>query len=116
MRKVFAHDAVLAMEPGADLRAPGAAITVALCGHWEHEPPCPLAPHHSHAERVGDEVRIRTVFTTAPEREREVRGLIDRALLDGRLRGPEGTTTTWQLRSSRPGVVPTPEQDHPQQL
>ena len=114
--KMFAHEAVLTMGPEADLRAPGAAITVALCGHWEHEPPCPVAPHHSHAERVGDEVRIRTVFTATPEQEREVRHLIDRALLDGKLRGPDGTTTTWQLRSSRPGVVPGTERDHPQQL
>ena len=33
------------MEPDADVQAPGAAVTVALCGHWEHEPPGPLAPH-----------------------------------------------------------------------
>ena len=32
------------MEPDADVRAPGAAVTVVLCGHWDHEPPCPLAP------------------------------------------------------------------------
>ena len=37
MRDTFAHDAVLALAPGADERAPGAAITVALCGHWDHE-------------------------------------------------------------------------------
>jgi hypothetical protein len=41
MRQPFAHDAVLAMPAGGDLGAPGAAITVALCGHWEHAPPCP---------------------------------------------------------------------------
>jgi hypothetical protein len=36
MREAFAHEAVLVMEPDADMRAPGAAITVALCGHWDH--------------------------------------------------------------------------------
>ncbi|MEX5721628.1 hypothetical protein [Geodermatophilus maliterrae] len=45
----FAHDGLLSMEPGADDRAPGGVITVALCGSWEHEPPCPLAPHHTRA-------------------------------------------------------------------
>ena len=34
--------------------APGGAITVALCGSWDHEPPCPLAPHHTRAHRSGD--------------------------------------------------------------
>jgi len=43
MRQAFAHEAILVVQPQADLRAPGAAITVALCGHWEHQPPCPLA-------------------------------------------------------------------------
>jgi hypothetical protein len=45
---------VLALPPGADERAPGAAVTVAPCGHWEHEPPCPLAPHHVRAARAED--------------------------------------------------------------
>jgi hypothetical protein len=38
MRQAFAHEAVLVMEPDADVRAPGAAVAVALCGHWDHEP------------------------------------------------------------------------------
>lgn len=41
----------LSMSPGADLAAPGAAVTVALCGHWKHEPPCPLAAHHTSTTR-----------------------------------------------------------------
>jgi hypothetical protein len=28
------HEAVLVMGPGADIRAPGAAVTQQLCGHW----------------------------------------------------------------------------------
>ena len=43
----FVHEAFLSMAPGNDIAAPGAAITVELCGRWEHEPPCPLAPHHT---------------------------------------------------------------------
>ena len=45
------------MEPHADVRAPGAAVTVALCGHWEHEP-CPLAPHHVSAHENDGELRV----------------------------------------------------------
>jgi hypothetical protein len=57
MREVFAHEAVVAMGADEDVGAPGAAVTVALCGHWEHDPPCPLAAHHTAAERDGDVVR-----------------------------------------------------------
>lgn len=116
MREVFVHEAALRMEPDADTRAPGAAITVELCGHWGHEPPCPVAPHHSRAEWVGDEVRIRTLFATEPARESEVRHRIDRALSSGRLHGPDGVTTEWQLRASRHGVIAEDETDHAQRL
>ena len=36
MGRWSAHDAVVVMEPAGDERAPGACITVALCGHWDH--------------------------------------------------------------------------------
>ena len=65
MRHAFAHDAVLDMDPDADIRAPGAAVTVELCGHWDHEPPCPLAPHHTAVERTGRDVRLRILFATS---------------------------------------------------
>lgn len=116
MREAFAHEAVLGMGPEADLRAPGAAITVALCGHWDHEPPCPVAPHHSRADRVGDEVRVRTLFATEPERENLVLDLIDQALSAGQLHGPDGARTLWQLRSSQRSVVSAEERDHAQRL
>jgi hypothetical protein len=45
VREVFAHEAVVEMDGDSDASAPGGAITVALCGGWAHEPPCPLAPH-----------------------------------------------------------------------
>src|SRR5215216_3199746 len=96
MRQAFAHEAVLDMPPAADLGAPGAAVTVALCGRWNHEPPCPLAPHHSSADRVGDQVRVRVLFAAEPEVEDAVRERIDRALSEGRLNGTEGETTVWK--------------------
>ena len=116
MRMAFAHEAVLAMDPLADVRAPGAAVTMALCGHWDHDPPCPLAPHHCSADRVGDEVRVRTVFAVEPELEDTVRQGIDQALTGGQLAGPDGQTTRWQLRSSQRGVIQNNEMDQAQRL
>ena len=100
LREAFAHEAVLVMDADADLRAPGAAVTVELCGGWEHEPPCPLAPHVSEATREGPEVRLHVLFTTEPEHEATVRRRIDRALAAGRLQGPDGAVTEWRLRAS----------------
>src|ERR1700755_1349274 len=111
MRQSYAHDAVLEMAPDADVRAPGAAVTVALCGHWDHKPPCPLAPHHTRSERVDDRVAVRILFATEPDREALVRERIDEALASGRLDGPDGTTT-WHLASSHGGTVSDDERDH----
>ena len=66
-RAAYAHDAVVALDSGGDPRAPGGAITVALCGHWDHEPPCPLAPHHTDATHGGDDtLRLRVLFAADP--------------------------------------------------
>lgn len=116
MRVAFAHEAVLAMDPLADVQAPGAAVTMALCGHWDHDPPCPLAKHHSSADRVGDDVRVRTLFAVEPELEDTVRRGIDQALTGGLLAGPDGQTTRWQSRSSQRSVIQNDETDQAQRL
>jgi hypothetical protein len=116
VRQAFVHDAVVIMEAGGDERAPGAAITVALCGHWEHEPPCPLAPHSTSAERSGDQVRLRVLFAAEPAAEAEVRRRIDAALSGDGLTLPDGVTTRWQLRSTQPGVLRDDEARHAEQL
>ncbi len=100
MRHAYAHDAVLDLAPDADMNAPGAAITTALCGHWEHDPPCPLAPHHTGARRDGPNVRLRILFATEPDREAEVRERIGRAL------------TEWDVRSCATGSVRPDEHAH----
>ena len=41
------------LEADGDETRTGGAITVALCGSWTHEPPCPLAPHHTRVQRSG---------------------------------------------------------------
>jgi hypothetical protein len=80
VRETFVHRAELELPAGADPAAAGAAITVELCGHWEHEPPCPVAPHHTATERDGELVRLRVLFATEPAREPEIRERIERAL------------------------------------
>ena len=100
MRQPFAHDAVITLAPDADIAAPGGAVTAELCGHWEHPPPCPLAPHHTAAQRRGAQVHLRILFATEPEREAEVRARIGRAL------------ATWEVRSSAAGVVRQDERAH----
>jgi len=116
MRRAFAHEAVLVLEPGADVRAPGAAVTVALCGHWDHEPPCPLAPHHVSARKDHDaELRVRILFAAEPDKEGEVRYLIEQALA-GQLKFPDGFATSWQLRASWPSEVSAEETGHSERL
>lgn len=115
MRQAFAHEAVLSLDAGADERAPGAAVTVALCGHWEHEPPCPLSPHHVHAQRGEDGLRVRVLFATEPVNETEVRRRIDLAL-SGDWPFPEGFTTPWRLLHSRSSAVAPDEVSQAERL
>jgi hypothetical protein len=111
-RRQFAHDAVLALDDGGDERAPGGSITVALCGSWSHDPPCPLAPHHTDAHRTGTDLRLRILFAAEPEQEAQVRALVDDALTRGAGEDPEGTRTTWRLVSSGPSEVRPEEAEH----
>ncbi len=104
------------MERGADRDALGAAVTVALCGDWDHDGPCPLAPHSTGAWRDGDVVHVRVLFATEPEREHEARYRIDAGLAAGCLTGPEGGTTRWRLQSSQPGVVSEEDADWAREL
>jgi hypothetical protein len=110
MRQVYAHQATIVLTPGTDPGAPGAAITVALCGHWEHEPPCPLAPHHTASSPVDepddDRLRLRVLFATEPNRAEEVRGRIDAALAAG----------DWQLIDSGCARLDPAERPHGRRL
>jgi len=122
MRRAFAHDAILDLAADGDVRAPGAAVTVALCGGWEHPPPCPLAPHHTAAHRTGGaggsegELRVRVLFAAEPSAETGVRVRIEHALAQGELTGPDGVTTRWRLVEASPGAVRADEVDHAERL
>src|SRR6201992_2339642 len=105
-RKAFAHDAVVAMQQDDSPNALGGAITKALCGGWDHPPPCPLAPHYATNDQTGEPVRLRVLFATEPANEQRVRSLIGEALATGELTVPDGGVAHWQLRSAGPGRVP----------
>ena len=98
-RETFVHEATVEPASDANLDAIGAAITAELCGHWEHEPPCPW-PHNNAVERPepGGAV-VRTVFIAEPGDEVEVRTRIDRALARGELTADEGSATWHVVRS-----------------
>lgn len=115
MRQAFAHEARLAMDADADIAAPGAAITRALCGHWDHPPPCPVAPHHTAARRLGEDVLLRVLFAVDPTLEEAVRGHIEAALARGHLDGPHGAVA-WTLTSSRRSDLTTEELAHAERL
>lgn len=98
--ETFTHEAVVALIGASTTAAPGGAVTVALCGHWEHQGSC-VWPHQTRV--VGREDRMVTVrveFSCGEDEEHDVRRLIRRALQGGAVVGPEGCET-WTLLDER---------------
>ena len=108
-RDAHVQVATLTTEAGFDDRAPGGAVTVALCGALEHDPPCPLAPHHTQVEVRDAQATIRVVFVCDPTHEFEVRSRIDASLAAGTFRGPDSVTSTWRLLEAHAGHLDTSE-------
>jgi hypothetical protein len=102
---------MVAMRAGDSPAALGGAIAMALCGGWDHQPPCPLAPHHVSSAAADETVSVRVVFATEPANEQRVRALIGEALATGRLTVPDGGVAQWQLRSASAGVLRADEED-----
>jgi hypothetical protein len=115
MMTPFSHQAWLVMGPEMDIGAPGAAITLALCGSWDHSPPCRV-PHHVEADRTGSAVRVRVLFATDAANEHRVRQQIDTALRDGRVTDRAGISIYWEFRSSMAAEVNASEIDHARRL
>ena len=97
IRLAYAHDAVVVMSDGGDPRAPGGAIARALCGSWDHRPPCPLAPHRVTHTVDGEALGLRVLFATRAVDEARVRRLIGEALEAGELTGPDEQSLAVQL-------------------
>lgn len=102
MEHPYAHTATLRTGPGADPRAPGGAITLALCGSWSHDGRSCVWPHLTEQEAAGPDLLVRTAFTADPEDESRVRQLIEAALRGGTCVGPDGRTSTWTVVASGP--------------
>jgi hypothetical protein len=97
-REVYVHRAVLELPEGSDERAVGGAVAVALCGSWDHDPPCRW-PNNNGGVLDGREYRFRTVFAASPAEEPEVRERIETGLRDGE----------WRLVHSEPGDLTAEE-------
>ena len=116
MQGQFVHVAALRMDPDADPAAPGAAVTEALCGSWEHPPPCPLAAHHTETRRDTDRLMVRTIFAADPAQEGEVRRRIVAALARGSVAGPDGRPSRWTLLAAEPGELTAAEREHVERI
>jgi hypothetical protein len=75
----FVVEAELVLREGFDPAAVGAAVTVELCGHWEHDGPCRW-PHNSAIETERDPGLFRTLFVADRREAALVRDRIETAL------------------------------------
>ena len=116
MRTAFVHDALLDPDPALDHRAPGGAVTLALCGSLDHEPPCPLAPHHTTVDVEGTLLRVRVLFAVDPEQETRVRSLVEAALAGGEWAYPDGVVSRWIVVTSAKDDLWASEQEHADRL
>jgi len=89
----FVHAAHLRLAADGDERAPGAAVTTALCGHWEHESACRWPHNTDIARRDGQDIHIRIVVGCRPDERPAVQATIVGALEASTLDGPTGLTT-----------------------
>jgi hypothetical protein len=96
--RAYVIEAELVLAAGLDPGAVGAAVTVELCGHWEHAGACRW-PHNSAIDDSQDLARLRTLFV-ADEAEAAVGDRIEATL-----RG----AGAWRVVSIRSRPVATAE-------
>ncbi len=80
--RAFVAEAEIALTAGVDPAAVGAAVTVELCGHWEHDGPCRW-PHNNDLRAGPALATFRTLFVAEASEEEEVRERIGAALRCG---------------------------------
>ena len=67
------------MNAGEDSRSPGGAVTVALCGHWDHDGPCRW-PHSNRMHENSPPAVLRSVVVGPIEDHDEIARRIEDAL------------------------------------
>ena len=77
--RAYVAAAEIELGDGCDPAAVGAAVTVELCGHWEHEGPCRW-PHNNAIDPGSHPAIFRTLFVADASDEPEVRSRIEKGL------------------------------------
>lgn len=80
--EAFVAEAEIVLNEGCDPAGVGAAVTVELCGHWEHEGACRW-PHNSAISADRNRAWFRTLFVAEAAEEDHVRARIEGALQGG---------------------------------
>jgi hypothetical protein len=99
-RTAHVHAASIRLVEGTNPAQVGAAVTVELCGHWEHEGPCRW-PHNNAIEDVAPVAAFRTVFVAAEGDVAAVHARIDRALR---------SSSEWTVLASGPRALTSDEE------
>ena len=92
--RAFVVDAELELSHGSTQRL-GAAVTVALCGHWEHEGACRW-PHNSAIDAEREPARFRTLVVSEEAQAADVEARIEAVLRNAQ---------EWRLVSVRSRLV-----------
>ena len=90
----FTYQATVELDEG-DVRAIGAAVTVALCGHWEHDGPCRW-PHLTTTSTEG-RIAVHVSYDCADNERAQVESLIAGAISSGVLATPDCEISRWRL-------------------
>jgi hypothetical protein len=97
MAPVHAHEAVLELETDDAAVAPGAAVTVELCGHWQHEGACRWPHRTLVASRVGRVLGVRVLYAAPASELEDVRSRVVAGRHRGDLTGPDGAVHRWRI-------------------
>jgi hypothetical protein len=97
MVPVHAHEAILELETDSDAAAPGAAVTIELCGHWRHDGSCRWPHRTVVTSQVGRELSLRVLHAASPSEAHEVRSRIAAGFHRGELTGPDGGVHRWHV-------------------
>jgi hypothetical protein len=79
---------------GTDPAAVGAAVTAALCGHWDHDGPCRW-PHNNAIDMNHSPARFRTLGVAS----REEAGVVEQRIRGALLAGADGVVRAVERRT-----------------